>query len=178
MFSLYKKPIIFEQIMSHELCDTIKKTVKLDNSTVLQHDTYKKILHNDIRKSRSGCIHDTNLNNILLDMCRELLKCEKFIIEQPHVVHYETGGFYKSHHDSDEHVRRDFTFIIALNDGYEGGETHFPLLDQSFKLKKGDVLFFHNRNTDGALAKLSLHEGKTVKSGEKWICNVWVKKLL
>ena len=177
MFSVYKEPVVYEKVLTSELCDTILKTTSTMEKSSFNIN-YEKVIETNIRNSNSGCIKDINLTNMVFNICEKLIK-HKFIPEGLNVVHYETGGFYKRHYDSNEHIlRRDFTFIIALNDGYEGGETYFPLLDQSFKLKKGDVLFFHNRNTDGTLAKLSLHEGKTVKSGEKWICNVWVKKLL
>jgi len=45
-----------------------------------------------------------------------------------------------------------YTFIIALNDEYEGGETVFPNIRKQYRLEKAPV-----------------------KSGEKWICNLWVR---
>jgi len=43
--------------------------------------------------------------------------------------------------------KRLYTIMIALNDDYEGGETIFPLLNKSYKLSKGDAIFFHTVDT-------------------------------
>jgi prolyl 4-hydroxylase len=177
MFCLYEKPIVFKQIVSQELCDLIiKSTPKMEDSGVIKKFTTKNIMKNEIRKSRHGWIREQNLLNILFNKCKHLLTCKNVVIESIQVVHYETEGFFKEHYDSGETIQRDFTFIVALNDDYEGGETYFPYLKKSFKLEKGDILFFHNHNTDGSFSNLSLHGGKPVKSGEKWICNIWVRK--
>ena len=66
--------------------------------------------------------------------------------------------------------------MFALNDDYEGGETSFPNLDIKYKLKKGDCLFFHTLDNYDALTSMALHGGQPVKSGEKWVCNLWVHK--
>ena len=54
---------------------------------------------------------------------RPLHNCEDL-----QVLRYKPGGFYKPHQDtfSDDKNKRMYTFIIALNDEYEGGETEFP----------------------------------------------------
>jgi prolyl 4-hydroxylase len=98
--------------------------------------------------------------------------------EDLQVVHYETGGYYKDHFDTDFKSmdgQRIYTFIIALNDDYEGGETEFPILNKKFRLKTGDALFFQNLNNNGSFTPKALHGGRPVKSGEKWICNLWIR---
>ena len=71
---------------------------------------------------------------------------------------------------------RLYTFILALNDGYDGGETEFQNLDKSFRLKAGDMLFFETLDNYELMTSKALHGGKPVKNGEKWICNLWVHK--
>jgi len=73
-------------------------------------------------------------------------------------------------------TRRLYTFIIALNDDYEGGETAFPNLNEKYKLNAGDALFFHTLDNYGLDTSDALHGGQPVKSGEKWVCNLWVHK--
>jgi hypothetical protein len=51
-------------------------------------------------------------------------------------------------------------------------------LNKMYKLKKGDALFFHNFNNDGSSTKLSVHEGCIVKSGQKFICNTWIRNVI
>ncbi len=107
---------------------------------------------------------------------RSLSNCEKL-----QVLKYKPGGYYKPHQDvirekgSDEN-RRMYTIILALNDDYEGGETEFPILGKKYKLQKGDGLFFHTLNNYERVTVKALHGGSPVKSGEKWICNLWVHK--
>jgi len=72
--------------------------------------------------------------------------------------------------------KRMYTVILALNDDYEEGETEFPNIQKKYKLNKGDALFFHTLDNYGMINSKALHGGLPVKSGEKWICNVWVHK--
>jgi prolyl 4-hydroxylase len=69
-----------------------------------------------------------------------------------------------------------YTFILCLNDDYEGGETNFPNLNKKYKLTKGDLLHFNTLNIWNMETKFALHGGEPVSKGEKWICNVWVHK--
>jgi len=71
---------------------------------------------------------------------------------------------------------RVYTFILALNDGYNGGETVFPNINKTYKLKAGDALFFDTLDNYNLITSKALHGGKPVKSGDKWICNLWVRK--
>jgi len=64
---------------------------------------------------------------------------------------------------------------MYLNDNYTGGETHFKNINKTFKLEKGDALFFSSLNYNNEITNLSMHEGKPVKSGEKWVCNLWIR---
>jgi prolyl 4-hydroxylase len=76
----------------------------------------------------------------------------------------------------DDTNKRIHTFILALNDTYDGGETHFPNLNTSYKLNAGDALFFDTLNIFGWMTSKALHGGLPVKSGEKWICNLWIRE--
>jgi prolyl 4-hydroxylase len=98
--------------------------------------------------------------------------------EQLQVLRYKEGGHYNPHQDVfyQDKNKRLYTFIIALNDEYEGGETAFPHLNEKYKLKAGDALFFHTLDNYGLDTSDALHGGQPVKSGEKWVCNLWVHK--
>jgi len=109
-------------------------------------------------------------------------------LEDIQVVRYEEGGFFNPHYDAcDGDIEfckrmdgasgaRYMTFLIYLNDNFEGGETVFPKLSKNIIPKKGKVLIFYNIDSDGILIKDSLHGGNPVKEGIKWICNVWVRQ--
>ena len=62
--------------------------------------------------------------------------------EPMQVLRYETGQFYKVHHDqnsprSSAWGPRMFTVFMYIGDGYTGGETAFPRLNLTVQAKKG-----------------------------------------
>ena len=110
------------------------------------------------------------------------------------VLRYKPGQEYKPHYDAcsettDEYEtclndekntgwgKRVNTFLIYLNDVEEGGETHFPRLNKSFKPKRGSAILWNNLTADQTKAHPnSEHAGMPVKKGEKWAVNVWVRQ--
>lgn len=54
----------------------------------------------------------------------------------------------------------EFSFILALNQDFEGGGTYFPFLNKHIKLKTGDCLIFSGQNE---------HQGVTISSGKRYI---------
>ena len=106
--------------------------------------------------------------------------------EELQVVHYNQNEFYKHHHDACcikntpcknfiiEGGQRLYTMLIYLNDKFTGGETHFPELNKKFKLRPGDGILFNtlDKHQKGCHPN-ALHAGLPVKSGEKWICNIY-----
>jgi prolyl 4-hydroxylase len=109
--------------------------------------------------------------------------------EDLQVVKYEPNGYYNEHHDSccdDSTECKDFlkrggnrvlTMVIYLNDNFEGGATRFINLDKDIKPNKySGILFFPmNKNGDKCHTN-SLHAGLPIKSGEKYIANVWIRE--
>ena len=172
MFSVYQEPKVIKNFITKEYCDEIRKISKphLKSSLVSSCN----ILDETTRKSKSIDLVDEFINKSIIERCHSILPHDKNLFEPVHVVKYEQGDFYTPHFDSSSQTVRPYTFIITLNDNYQGGETYFPNLDKSYKLEKGDALFFHNYTTNRLETKLSLHGGKEVLSGEKWIANMWV----
>lgn len=111
----------------------------------------------------------------------------EFIFEVPQLMHYRVGEEFKPHHDfldpgkpghALDHARRGQrmgTFLIFLNEDYEGGETEFPKAGLSFRGRTGDALFFANVTRDGKPDPLTLHAGRSPTSGEKWILSQWIR---
>jgi predicted 2-oxoglutarate/Fe(II)-dependent dioxygenase YbiX len=132
-----------------------------------------------IRKSetawlgREDPVIDAVIHRCLQYIDRPVENCEHL-----QVLRYQPGGFYKPHQDciDDGPNPRLYTFILALNDEYEGGETIFPNLGKEYKLRAGDALFFDTLDNYELETSKALHGGKPVKNGEKWICNLWVRK--
>jgi hypothetical protein len=106
--------------------------------------------------------------------------------EPTNILHYMPGQEYRPHYDFIDpgvaHFARELqrvgqrtvTFLIYLNDDYEGGATAFPRLDWSFKGKTGDALAFWNV-TGGHPDTRTLHAGTPTTNGVKWLFSKWVR---
>ena len=102
---------------------------------------------------------------------------------------YDVGGHFKPHFDffgagSDPHrsacsVRgnRTWTFMVYLNDDFEGGATRFTEIDCAVTPKTGTALFWNNLAADGAPNPLTKHCGETVTRGHKFIITKWFRLL-
>jgi len=172
VFSVYTEPEVIKGFLTLEECNTL-----INYNSEFCHDffcpragTNVKVIH-----MLSGKIYSHEISSILK-------KCsEKFTIHQENfegikVVKYTKGGFIPIHSDSCDQIPRTHTILMCLNENYEGGETKFPNLNKQFKLNTGDILYFHNLDSYGNPTTLALHQGNVIKSGEKWIANLWVHK--
>ena len=173
----YKSPRVMENVLTDQERKYIIRCAKdkLEDSKV----TTGKIVNETIRKSKTAWLSKTDpIIQGVIEKCirhtnKTISECENL-----QVLKYESGGHYRAHQDcfDTDKNKRMYTFILALNDGYEGGETYFPILEKRYKLKMGDALFFNTLDTHEKITPKALHGGLHVKSGEKWICNLWVRK--
>ena len=177
MLPRYPKPIIIKNFLSENERIHIKQEAesKLKVSTVAKN----KKVDEKIRKSETAWLttEDPIIKSIV-ERCvshtdRPIENCE-----QLQVLRYKPGGYYKPHQDVfyEDKNKRVHTFILALNDEYEGGETSFPNIKEKYKLRAGDALFFDTLDNYGLDTSEALHGGEPVKKGEKWVCNLWVHK--
>lgn len=107
--------------------------------------------------------------------------------EPTNILHYEAGQEYRPHFDYLDpgvaHFARELqqigqrivTFLIYLNDDYEGGETAFTRLNWGFKGRAGDALIFWNVTPEGRPDPQTLHAGTAPTRGEKWLFSKWVR---
>ena len=95
---------------------------------------------------------------------------------------YEPGQYFKEHNDYfsgdayDKHClhsgNRTFTFMIYLNDDFEGGGTYFPKLQKTIKPELGKAVVWQN-TIDGEPQPETMHEGTTITKGVKYIITSW-----
>ena len=133
----------------------------------------------------------------LVDTMPELQQIQEFVSkatelpienqEHIHIVKYTIGGEYKEHYDwfyddDEEQIRcigdsgnRTHSFLIYLNDDFEGGDTEFIKLKQIVKPQTGKGLMWTNMK-DGKCLDDSLHAGLPVTDGVKWILIVWIRE--
>jgi prolyl 4-hydroxylase len=108
------------------------------------------------RNSDQAWLFNT-VDPLILAISEKVAKLSKHSIENQEdlqVVHYEANGFFKSHYDACEGSKsfcermdglagpRIWTYIVYLNDNYEGGETYFPYLNHKVVPKKENVQSF------------------------------------
>ena len=129
--------------------------------------------------------------NVLTEVIRQRIatatKLPAPLFEPSQILHYAVGQRFKPHHDFLDPAnpayheslatfgQRIATFLIYLNDGYEGGETSFPQIGLNFRAEQGDALFFANVAKDGAPDPNTLHAGLPTTSGEKWVFSQWIR---
>jgi len=102
------------------------------------------------------------------------------------VLHYDEGEEITEHYDFvdpnlpsyaqeiAEKGDRVVTFLVYLNDDYQGGETAFPRLGISHKGSRGEGIFFVNSD-HGRADTRTLHAGRTPVGGEKWIVSQFIR---
>jgi hypothetical protein len=103
------------------------------------------------------------------------------------LLHYSPGEQFALHadfieaktpelaHDLAARGQRVATFLIYLNDGYEGGATQFPRLDWQYRGGCGDALLFSNVDAGGAPDYDTVHAGMPPTAGEKWVLSQWIR---
>lgn len=109
--------------------------------------------------------------------------------EAPMVLHYRTGQQITPHFDFIDAQAADYeqqireqgqrmvTFLLYLNDDYEGGETTFPELGLVNRGSAGDGLYFVNAHADATPDRRMLHTGSPPTKGEKWIVSQFVRNI-
>lgn len=109
-------------------------------------------------------------------------------MEAPTVLHYAPGEEIRDHYDfvdpsiSDDYPaeiarngQRLITFIIYLNDDYDGGETAFPKLGFEHKGRRGGGIYFVNALPDLSPDMRMVHAGRPTTRGEKWIVTQFIR---
>ena len=99
-------------------------------------------------------------------------------IEQPCVLKYSTGGLYDAHSDSEywdesrhlwvRSIERDYSILIYLNEGYEGGALYFPNFDFRLTPKRGMMVAFPSDHR-------YLHAAEPLISGTRFAVVSWAK---
>ena len=104
------------------------------NSQNTKDDLYIKILVDVMQKA---LLEYTKTFNYLRQAC----------VQDINLLKYERGNFYDTHIDSFHTVNRQLSFIINLNNTYEGGDLVFykPIEKSPYSkisLQKGDLMLF------------------------------------
>ena len=174
----YQHPVVLRNMLTSEECEHIKKQAlpRLHPSTV----GGKHQVNTNIRQSDTAWLNGKD-DPVVKDIIKRLIKhVDRPVSNCEHlqVLRYKPGGYYKPHYDAFQNGTnpRMYTFILALNDDYEGGETAFPTIKKNYRMQKGDCLLFENLDNYELMTGRAYHGGRPVTRGEKWVCNLWVHK--
>jgi hypothetical protein len=121
--------------------------------------------------------HLAALCNMQPNQC-EVLGLLRYQPGQAYQLHYDAfvedeSGVNRMLEDGGQRIR---TALIYLNEEYTGGETRMEYLDIEVKGKTGDLLVFDNVDAGGRQHRDSLHTGKPVKTGTKWLLSQWYRE--
>jgi hypothetical protein len=109
------------------------------------------------------------------------------VMELTKVLHYDVGEQFELHYDyidpalpglAEEVAARGqrlATFLIYLNDDFEGGETEFPRVGLKHRGPAGSALYFANVDPRNQPDPLTLHAGLAPSRGEKWLLSQWIR---
>ena len=162
---------------------------RLAPATVFDHETGGQTMN--AARDNSFLVLRLGEMNLVTEVIRQRISAATRLpvplFEPSQVLHYAVGQRFKPHHDFldpsnpayqetlSRFGQRIATFLIYLNDGYEGGETSFPRIGLNFRAKQGDALFFANVRPDGAPDLSTLHAGLPPITGEKWVFSQWIR---
>jgi len=142
----------------------------------------------DNHRTAQGTWLDNNETVALREKISKIINVPVENFEYLHVVKYEIGGEYKTHHDffhpntdyfEDEIKRggqRTHSALIYLNEDFEGGETDFPKIPYRAIPKKNKLIIWKNVDENNKVEYNSLHAGLPVTKGTKYIGIFWVRE--
>jgi len=185
VISLKPRVFVIENLLSPWECDHIvalgEKVVR--RSTVGQENGG---FESKTRTSSTGWIarnHDKAVSQVFARFA-DVLGLEQDmsrIAEELQIVRYVVGQEYTPHHDFSDAGRtnvRFLTLLLHIAPSEQGGATGFPKAANGRGLgvrpAKGSAVLFYNMLPDGNGDDLSLHSGRPIVSGVKWVCNLWI----
>ena len=140
----YNHPRIIEGVLTDDDCEYIKSKSEPELKVSTVSDD--RNIDYQVRKSETAWLgfDDERIHDIAHRCLKHVGMEDCDNCESLQVLRYKPGGFYNPHQDANmEHAnKRKYTFILALNDEYEGGKTSFPVLNKSYRIHNCDAILF------------------------------------
>jgi hypothetical protein len=178
-----------DAFVSPLICDwMVRQTHGRLRPALMYHGDIKKAVE-DPHRSCGDLEFDIAMSDVILILIRERIAratgVPTICMEPPRALHYSVGQEIRPHYDRLNDGVGDYggrgyqgdrivTFLLYLNDGYEGGELDFPKIDQRFRGVKGDAIYFAHTDESGKPEPLSLHAGRPIIRGEKYLLSQWI----
>jgi prolyl 4-hydroxylase len=181
----------FAHFVSGPVCDWLIERARGRLERARVYDAQRNLDIVDDSRTNSFAVFNAMEADLvhLLVQTRMAIGCGQPVkhMEASTVLHYAVGETIGHHYDFvdpalpgyAEEVRarghRVATFLVYLNDGYEGGETVFPRLGVRHAGRRGEGLLFVNTLADGQADLRTLHSGEPPTRGEKWVFSQFVR---
>lgn len=182
---------VVEDFASPEVCDWLIERARPKLGPAHVFDLVSGGPTHEAVRDNSACYFTVDDGDLILQFLRNRIAAvtELFVpgLEATAVLHYTVGQRFLPHHDylDDAHPghakemaeggQRVLTFLLSLNDDYEGGETQFPIISKRYRGKTGNALFFWNVEPDGSPDRRVMHAGLPPTRGEKWMLSQWIR---
>ncbi len=147
-------------------------------------------MHHDVRSNTTALftILETDLPLLMVRRrIAETVGVPPLHLERTSIFRYEPGQRFTRHVDYlDPHQtqyrqqiatygQRVLTFLVYLNEDFDGGETTFLLIGRKFRGRSGDAVFFYNVGETGDPDQLTAHEGSPPTGGQKWLLSQFIR---
>ena len=183
---------VIERFASPEICRWLIERARpgLAPAQTINAETGKGQYEATVRTNSSFGFDVAHMDMVLVLMRARISRLTQLPIagfEDSQVLHYAPGEEFKPHFDfldvsSPGHAaavasggQRVATFLMYLNEGYDGGETVFPTYGWTFKGRTGDAVLFYNTTPEGAPDRRTLHAGAPTTNGEKFLLSQWIR---
>jgi prolyl 4-hydroxylase len=173
---------LFPQLFTPDECDFLieRAAPSLRPSLVVDPQTGQQV-PNPVRTSDAVGFPLIAESLAIHALCRRLADASDTHVKQGEplqVLRYRPGQEYRPHFDALDQAdnQRVQTFLVYLNDDYEGGETEFISTGLKVRGRKCDGLLFRNVDPSGAPDRSAQHAGLPVTAGEKYLASRWIRE--
>jgi prolyl 4-hydroxylase len=188
-----RRPVIavFDDLLAPDECDELirQSELKLERSTVVDPMTGRRRTIAD--RGSCNAFFQLRENEFIARLDRRIAAAMHWPAENGEglqILRYGVGGEYKPHFDyfppadpgSAVHLARGgqrvSTLVMYLNDVEAGGETVFPEIGLEIVPRRGAAVYFEYCDRAGRLDPRTLHGGRPVRAGQKWIATKWMRQ--
>jgi prolyl 4-hydroxylase len=173
---------VFASLFSDVECDyLVKAALPLLQPSKVIDPISGELTANPVRTSDAAAFSLVAESPAIHALCVRLAKASGTNVKQGEplqVLRYLPGQEYRPHFDalSQTDNQRILTFLVYLNDGYDGGATRFMKSNLAVNGRKGDALLFRNADDGGRPDPNSQHAGDPIEAGQKFIASRWIRQ--